>query len=548
MSEIKSKNNTRNTQTPQKVEFKRPSLSQAMEIEVTLKSCKKFELNDRAVFARNIGSLVAKEIKKNTSLTVHKIFQRAFGNTAESLYKKRKSLITLPQEASPQDSERQDLRSKARDYLEIITTLSIIKSEYSEESQTALRKKLILRLVESSSFDDQQKIKDRIYEESLSHLREQMAKIVDRITNEVDLDYQFAWYENYLPGAATSCENLICNNTAPSIRIVDIMRRYEAEEHAEITLTRDEINSTDGTSNGIKKLIREKLLKDYNEVSYNEEDLDIAMSSPHLTGDDETVDEMFPKLEFNHTYGIEYFKKSSVYLEVRFDEWSDRWQLIASWKVIDQDYQVGLPSDYDRNDNDDYRQPYYKKNFSVQTEKALEIYSYYSGHTLTDYTLFAVEHGDYGLSESEDVTYSLFVDEHENDFYTAYDHKIRGLDFIAPSAAHYDHYDHAVEGKTFNISDMFDFLMSKPQHDEELKRYRIFDQIQRHETTHDVDVFTKAPAGSFAEIILQNLAYAAEEDRIDNLLLKDAKQRNKVFKEHEKQCEKNYFDGLKKFE
>ena len=535
MSEIKSKNNTRNTQTPQKVEFKRPSLSQAMEIEVTLKSCKKFELNDRAVFARNIGSLVAKEIKKNTSLTVHKIFQRAFGNTAESLYKKRKSLITLPQEASPQDSERQDLRSKARDYLEIITTLSIIKSEYSEESQTALRQKLILRLVENSSFDDQRKIKDRMHEESLSHLKEQMAKIVDRITNEVDLDYQFAWYENYLPEALISCEHFILNNTAPSVKIVDIMKRMEITKHAFITLTRDEINSAGSRSISLEASIRRRLFQEHAEISYSEEDLYI-LEDCWSTDEFEQyarTDKMFPKLEFlqsKNKYGVsEYLKKSSIFLEVRFDRWSDKWRIIASWKAIDFNVQVGVPgqgNDFDFNDVSDVY---------FEDQKALDVVIDYD----TDKHLMAAE---YGTDDEGNITYILFLTEGDDwclDF-----GELRGLGFIAP----WDH-DRSESINTLCISDIYDFLMSKPQTSEEHEEYEMRDKIEMPiEYRGSISNFTPAPRGSFADKILKNLAYVTEENRIDNLLLKDAKQKNKAFKAYEKKHQKNYFDGLKKFE
>ena len=60
--------------------------------------------------------------------------------------------------------------------------------------------------------------------------------------------------------------------------------------------------------------------------------------------------------------------------------------------------------------------------------------------------------------------------------------------------------------------------------------------------------FTIAPEGSIAEIILKNLAYADVEDRIDNLLLKDARQKNKLFKKLEETSKKEYLSALKKFE
>ena len=57
-----------------------------------------------------------------------------------------------------------------------------------------------------------------------------------------------------------------------------------------------------------------------------------------------------------------------------------------------------------------------------------------------------------------------------------------------------------------------------------------------------------SPEDSFAHKILTNLAYASEEDRIDNLLLKDAKQKNKVFKELEKNKKEEYLSAIARFE
>ena len=170
--------------TNARVHIDRPSIAHALNLVPKLRECKKFELNDRVIFSRNLGSITAEILKEAHSLNIKKIFQEAFGSSAESMYKKRKSLITLPNENPRAGS----LRSKARDYLEIIGAVAKFKAEVSGKSEDTLRNHLILCFVEGSSFDDQRNIGDRLYEESLTHLNAVLSKIVSRILDEVELD------------------------------------------------------------------------------------------------------------------------------------------------------------------------------------------------------------------------------------------------------------------------------------------------------------------------------------------------------------------------
>lgn len=522
MSEMKNNNESKN----RKIEFIRPSLSQANEIESRLKSCKKIDLKDRSIFARNLGDITSSEIRKDDSLTMHKIFQKAFGNSAESMYKKRKSLITLPKETP----EPKNLRSKARDYLEILTTLSRIKSKYSEETQAPLRQKLILQLVEGSSFDDQRKVKDRMYETSLSHLQGVLSFLVDKVLGEVDLDYQYAWYENYWPRATQSFENMINNFTAPSIKIADVMVPVKMEKAAFITLTNDELSLTDSKSKSVSELILEKLLKDYCCCSVDEEDMYVCHFDdlPDDLQKYSSFDEIFSKLnwidysEIEYKSQAEYFKRSSVFLEIRFDSWSEKWKAITAWKTYTDE--VGDCNEIDRND---FWDTYYSFR-NVIPEKALQLISCDWG---------AFEAAEFDVNE-DGITYILF----ETDFgdrFGRHTPEFRGLRY-------FDSY--ALGNPGMSITDIDNFMMRTPEQ-EEYEKFKIIknSQITKRERFAK-DNFTLAPLGTFADIILNNLAYSSEENRVDNFLLKDAKEKFKAFKNHENDCNKNYFDSLASFD
>ena len=53
-----------------------------------------------------------------------------------------------------------------------------------------------------------------------------------------------------------------------------------------------------------------------------------------------------------------------------------------------------------------------------------------------------------------------------------------------------------------------------------------------------------APEGSLSDVVLNNLAYASQENRIDNLLVKHAKQQFSEFQSYEANCKKQYLNAI----
>ena len=530
MKKTKREEGAQDTKQKQ-IKPKKPSLSKASDIEENLRLCKKFELSDRVIFSQNLGNLVAIEIKKNPGLTVHKLFKQSFGSSAESLYKKRKSLITLPKETMPQGPSRSNLRSKARDYLLILEALSKIKKDYSQESKLVLKKKLILRLVENSSFDDQRKIKDRVYDEQLTHLKDVLTKIVDRVTDEVDLDYQLVWYENYDPRRGLFCKNRNKNLSAPVVEIADIMiKSHTIGGSAKITFTKEEIHIAQGEDkDGIERLIRAKLLKDYSDKSYDDGDelTECARSDYDFQYEYENereykpINQRFPKLKYDNPTPACYMR-SSIFLEIRYDEWSDRWQPVITWKTADPDYNVRF-SRYDHYDR-------YIRDWDWDASqlfvKAMDIFSD------ENFNYLRASFNPDDDKDSDVTTFNLFWDNSAGagSSCLSYGDKFRQLTVMDENCL--DENDQL---------ETYEFLLNSREYDEELK-YEIVPMLVNPGS------FTIAPSESFASIILRNLANASEEDRIDNLLLKDAKQKNKIFKELEKDKKNIYLSAIARFE
>ena len=521
MKKTKREEGAQDTKQKQ-IKPKKPSLSKALDIEENLRLCKKFELSDRVIFSQNLGNLVAIEIKKNPGLTVHKLFKQSFGSSAESLYKKRKSLITLPKETMPQGPSRSNLRSKARDYLLILEALSKIKKDYSQESKLVLKKKLILRLVENSSFDDQRKIKDRVYDEQLTHLKDVLTKIVDRVTDEVDLDHLLVWCENYNPMNAPTVERRGANTSAPSVKIADLFLPIRADV-AEITFTKDEIGNLDETGDEeIARLIRKRLIKDDTDPPWK--------ASDYIFDDNDIIDgkrkrsinQLFPELEFSNTY-FSYYVKSSIFLEIRHNKWSDRWEPIITWRSDEAD------SPFDTQQKSyDYNNLYYS-HARHKTMLIAQIWDY------NNYLTAAKEPYWSAWKESPDIiTYQLFLAKSGDiKFYLE---ELGGILFQDGSSF-------ADGDSNYGNMDTYSFLLHPAKGDLENK-YKIDISFSEYMS----DEFSMSPEDSFAHKILTNLAYASEEDRIDNLLLKDAKQKNKVFKELEKNKKEEYLSAIARFE
>ena len=448
-------------------------------------------------------------------------------------------MITLPKE-----TPRNKLKASSREYLAIIEAISKIQKQNSTQSITELKRKLILRLVEYSSFDDQRMMKDRIDEEQHSHLRGVFSKIITRITDEIDLDHQLVWYENYNSSVGLYSNNMRANISSPTIKIADVMYRCKVTESAKVSFTKDEIlNAEKIGGDGIEQLLRQRLSKDSSETLYEEpylgedgilKDIDGCLEYEVIDEKNErSLYQLFPKLEFTPTISS-FYVNSSIFLQIRYDDYWKRWIPVIVWIQADD-----LTSPFDsQNLNNDYNDRYYKDDDWNQMYSDNHLTELNKTHYISpiweDYNYLRAAKPQHHISslDSNNITYELFLGDWEEECSLLGSIDFRGIEFS----------DGVFELPLITRDEFYEALLRRPQDNEKI--YEIIPRLnQGYEKSASTKKFSIAP-----EIILKNLAYADVEDRIDNLLLKDARQKNKLFKKLEETSKKEYLSALKKFE
>ena len=196
--------------------LEKPNYGYAHEVEPKLRACKKFTLDDREFFARNLGRLIA-DIQMKHEVKLSRLFSEAFGNSAESLYKKRKSIVALPgEEVTPNK-----LRSQARDYLVMLFALIPYSRAISDDDQIC-RALLILRFIEDSSYDSKMAIRDKMSAEFRREIKIQFDKLSTKIQRAVPIDYMYEWTRNHMPMKGLGLECVSHSIAAPSVRIAEV--------------------------------------------------------------------------------------------------------------------------------------------------------------------------------------------------------------------------------------------------------------------------------------------------------------------------------------
>jgi hypothetical protein len=495
-----------------KQEMPRKNLAHGEKIESVLKACKKLDLADRSCFAQNLGQIIKNLIRKNKSLTLRKIFIKAFGNSAESLYKKRKSLVSWPEE----DTIPEKLRSKARDYLLIIQAISEFESEFSSDSKEIIKQRLILALISQSSFNDSRNTRDRLYEESKAHYKKQLNRLVNKVVESCDLDYMFHFSENHFQYGSINVSRMGLNSTAPRVKIADIFLKQETKEFAII-----EIDSKENEIE-IERELRKQIIKDGMRIPYVDDyadDWDVTTIPWDVFSD---WRDGFWCLETHSDSYYEYFIPSDLYLEVRYDPVMYRWIGVLVWDCEDR-----ISHD----------------NFNLNT------YNLFGGPQ-KDYDIFHLEDGSilcarHISSPKGKKKYMLYWHESTDPFPRELFQESGG--FRSKKMLSYEEINDTQKHQILlsaKLDDIDEFALSNYSDPD----FEVIPCEELYESRNDYGIdlqeYTPAPFGSFAHIILHNLAYAPIEKRLDTLLIKDAIEKHAEFKKLEKEITKEYFSKI----
>jgi hypothetical protein len=495
---------TEERKTPSLI-LEKPNYGYANEVEPKLRACKKFTLDDREIFARNLGRLIA-DIQMKHEVKLSRLFSEAFGNSAESLYKKRKSIVALPgEEVTPNK-----LRSQARDYLVMLFAL-IPYSRASSDDDQICRALLILRFIEDSSYDSKMAIRDKMSAEFRREIKIQFDKLSTKIQRAVPIDYMYEWSRNHMPRKGLGLECVSHSIAAPSVRIAEVFTPI-SKDIPVLNLKVDFSSVSEQSDKEISFAIQKALFAAYNGKLELHGEWDLSRQLEDFF--DENADSVLQGEEFIwSTAPVCYCFRTYVDLDLRFSSLENKWSPYLLWTTsllpdcLSDSYEEAIVGPY----------PLHEKRIPIcWSEDTLEL-------------LYA----DCDNFESGEVKLfwcNLF------DF-PPFD-RFRGTDNLGSLTL-----DGVIEDLyCCSKEEQDEFLFNTSRDDIHSFDYLLNNYYSMYDVGH-----VPAPSDSFAKAILENLAYAPPEQRIDTLMINDAKTKFASFKKLVDLKETEYKTAIESF-
>jgi len=494
----------------------------------------KLSESDRIVLARNLGTLFQKCRDITPSLTLWQIFIETFGMASgESQYKKRKRLVILPEE----NEVSEKLAQKGRQYRELAIRLSQYIELPENEPKSSAEIFSILRLIEGSSYDLSTAHKDRFNQEYKVEIDSKLRRLTDRVAESVDLDWMRTWSEmhavpiigktgdvtrislrkeNFSEHVRYDVSNLNLDGEitcclAPCVRLGTItsilpMHRYidvQIESYTNEEKTRDLI--LDALTEMLKS---ETPLKDM-----EDEDIGYALKECDLWCD-------FSADEDLHSWNS-YEVSRNLDLELRYEGSSSKWYscILSRYSTTDSFFTYSsLP----------------------ELLPAIEIIStcYEVDKVFASkkrgpnqYRIFSIDGANYIGSHSQYMGFDTGINIENKSSWSA--GKFRETDDQDGV--------HALDERFFST------LLQSNSEDLKSCYFKPLIDNWHDKREREHDFFVKAPNGSLAYYILKNLAYAPIEERIDQILIKDAKNKYAMLKEYSLRVAKEYEEAISKF-
>ena len=303
--------------------LEKPNYGYAHEVEPKLRACKKFTLDDREFFARNLGRLIA-DIQMKHEVKLSRLFSEAFGNSAESLNKKRKSIVALPgEEVTPNK-----LRSQARDYLVMLFALIPYSRTISDDDQIC-KALLILRFIEDSSYDSKMAIRDKMSAEFRREIKIQFDKLSTKIQRAVPIDYMYEWTRNHMPMKGLGLECVSHSIAAPSVRIAEVFTPI-SKDIPVLNLKVDFSSVSEQSDKEISFAIQKALFAAYNGKLELHGEWDLSRQLEDFF--DENADSVLQGEEFIwSTASVCYCYRTFVDLDLRFSSFENKWSPYLLW-------------------------------------------------------------------------------------------------------------------------------------------------------------------------------------------------------------------------
>lgn len=524
-------NQNQKEQKKSKLMVDKPNYRYADEVEPKLRECKKLTHDDRECFAKNLGRMVL-GVQRKHDINLSKLFREAFGHTADSLYKKRKSLVTMPGEKAVPSQ----LRSQVRDYFYIIDAL--VKYNKSTADDATCRQNLILRFIADSSYESQLTIRDRMSAEFLKELRIQLDKVTEKVQSNVDLDYMYEWTRNLDPFFSLDLEDVINNSSAPCVRIAEVFTTDNRPGMVlplcvdltgiDIELAEDDTESKEKEK--LRGAIQTALFSTYGKTTIEllgKEDIAYKLGKSGWHDKSETCRnymDFFPKAESEWIEATGYYSyRTFVDLELRYSDYANRWEPNLFWRSNVVEYDDFLLSEIHGGFRESVHGGGGFDSALQRVHPALEIIQ----DNINSHTLYAV----IDTSAVSSCNISLFLVNKSN-WWDLFDTPFRGMPFVNSGKNS--------EGFKIVKEKFHDFLLSTSGGDDHKWRSVLCN-------TRDYG-HVPAPDDSFSQLILKNLAYAPAEQRIDNLMLADAKKKYDAFEKRAAKKKLEYQTAINKFQ
>ena len=152
---------------------------------------------DRPLLARNLGRMAERAFGDDCKARLLSVFELAFGTSiAESHHKKRKRYVRLrddPSEESGQPIKTGDYVARGNEYLQLALALANHVKEAGDLTEEERCDLCVLRLIEGSSFDDRFALAERIDAEQRAELQRRLDQVIEKVTLRVDLDWMRNW-------------------------------------------------------------------------------------------------------------------------------------------------------------------------------------------------------------------------------------------------------------------------------------------------------------------------------------------------------------------
>jgi hypothetical protein len=488
-----------------------------------LKSREKIPESDRSSMALNLGKMIAGAQKKDQALTFSRLFKEAFGEErGVSFFKKKDRLICMPGQKPGKTHY-----SLGSHYLELLKTLVKyieLPDGQSDEEQYSVA---VMRLIEGTSYDYRGGYADRARVEYRKELDKAFDKLVETVESQINLDWMREWvidnplkiegptgvastinlqseYDWGYGGDALYVDGPLDSCLAPCVRIASLYRHHEVSKYICIEVNRDASTiSIEDIVEAIERLIgKPGGLDNYAEKL------------------DENYIKFLQHESWQESPGDKYFGgvkiQTLVDVELRYDQDLAKWSPLALLRLrrcdgnTFGDGEGVLPNVYSLNDKKVFEyfferggESLYAVENTVEEGRASYIVFEEKSFFNTDY-LFD---GPFPFADDEDGMWN------------------HGYGFCPPESGFYELLLAKFDGRDFekNVDCEIDHLDPR---DFPSARY------------------VRAPANTLAYWIMRNMAYAPVDQRLDRLLLEDAKEKYEKLKAFSETLEREYKEAI----